>query len=45
MKNHYIVKRISKEQNRKNIVRFFKEMAAFALALIVATIISILSYT
>ena len=45
MKNHYIVKRISKKQNRKNIMNFLKEMAAFSLALIVAFILSVLAYT
>lgn len=45
MKNHYIVKRISKKQNRKNIMNFLKDMAVFGLALIVSFIISVLTWT
>ena len=42
---YYVIKKITKEQNKSNIKKFLKEMAAFSLALIVATILSILAYT
>lgn len=44
-KQFYVVKKITKEKNRSNIRQFLKEAAAFSLALIVATILSILAYT
>lgn len=44
-KQFYVVKKITKEKNRSNIRQFLKEAAAFSLALIVATILSVLAYT
>ena len=45
MKNHYIVKKITKKQNRKNMKALLKEVAAFLVVLAIATTISILAWT